>query len=175
MDFGAMDRVLTPSPTASSFQSYDSDTEEITIVVAQEASAQSWKPRIEEPEPVWEILAKKPSSPTAITKTSALSSHPSSAPLEPPSRAVKLTRSQTLLSPGPRSADVKLHGSSSQATVGIARSVSVSRATRTELKRPTLARTATDNAERLVDKKPLTPTLVELKNRKSQRVQLVEA
>jgi len=31
------------------------------------------------------------------------------------------------------------------------------------------------HAEKLVERKPLTPTLVELKNRKSQRVQIEDA
>jgi hypothetical protein len=65
------------------------------------------------------------------------------------------------------------------ATVGIARSVSVSKATRPR----TLVRTQTDLGRNLQtsperrfgEGMALTPTLVEIGNRKSQRVQLVDA
>jgi hypothetical protein len=45
---------------------------------------------------------------------------------------------------------------------------------------PTLVRRMTEKSlspasGRFIDQKPLTPTLVELRNRKSQRVQLVDA
>lgn len=74
----------------------------------------------------------------------------------------------------------KVVGSGAQtATVGIARSVSVSKATRPR----TLVRTQTDLGRHLQtsperrfgEGMALTPTLVEIGNRKSQRVQLVDA
>ena len=58
--------------------------------------------------------------------------------------------------------------------VGVARSVSVSRAHSPR----TLVRTATDlssPSERFVEKATLTPTMVEVRNRKSQRVTLEDA
>lgn len=55
------------------------------------------------------------------------------------------------------------------AQISIARTVSVSRP------RDKLVRPGVLEAERMVDRKPLTPTVVELQNRKSQRVQLVTA
>ncbi|KAL1594109.1 hypothetical protein SLS59_008943 [Nothophoma quercina] len=130
-----------------------------------------------------------------VTAASALSSHPS-APLEVSSPLQNL---QMLLSP-PLSAEslerpagekpvirrtnsqrkAKVIGSGAQtATVGIARSVSVSKATRPR----TLVRTQTDLGRHLQtsperrfgEGMALTPTLVEIGNRKSQRVQLVDA
>ncbi len=73
----------------------------------------------------------------------------------------------------------KVVGGSAQATtVGIARSVSVSKATRPR----TLVRTQTDLAggiqgpeKKLGENMALTPMLVEIGHRKSQRVQLVDA
>ncbi|KAF3037380.1 hypothetical protein E8E12_007555 [Didymella heteroderae] len=131
-----------------------------------------------------------------VTAASALSSHPATAPLEVSSPLQNL---QTLLSP-PLSAEpfekpatekpiirrttsqrkAKVVGGSVQtATVGIARSVSVSKASKPR----TLNRTPTDLSRRLQssperkfgERMTLTPTLVEIGNRKSQRVQLVDA
>ncbi|KAF2815403.1 uncharacterized protein BDZ99DRAFT_472680 [Mytilinidion resinicola] len=61
-------------------------------------------------------------------------------------------------------------------TVGLARQVSVSRATGPKLLKPMVVLPPV-LSEKLVDRKPLTPTLVELKNsgRKSQRVVLEDA
>ncbi|KAF2501507.1 hypothetical protein BU16DRAFT_534168 [Lophium mytilinum] len=61
-------------------------------------------------------------------------------------------------------------------TVGLARQVSVSRATGPKLLKPMVV-SPPGLSEKLVDRKPLTPTLVELKNsgRKSQRVVLEDA
>ena len=153
-------QLLTPTP--STRHSFDSDSEEVTIMVGR--PQRSWKASMEEPE--WEIVSKP-------TRASTFQSHPSSAPLE--TRADGQSKTEALEA-APRSADMALQNES-QATVGIARSVSVSRAGgRRELLKPTLVKAATtDMSERLVDHKPLTPTLVELKNRKSQRVQLVDA
>jgi hypothetical protein len=59
-----------------------------------------------------------------------------------------------------------------KAMVGVARSVSVSRANSPRA----LVRTATTpNEDRIVDRQTLTPTMVEVRNRKSQRVQLEDA
>jgi hypothetical protein len=176
--------IESPLPTPHSIattlseRSFDSEAEEITIAVA----SQPWKPRAEHLSPQWEIVTKPPGDP--VTKASALRSHPSfrqasSAPLEPPSPAVaspspspSLSRSRsqtTLLSPTPRSFNGSL------ATVGVARSVSVSRANKpASLLKPGFL--SPNTAGRFVDTtKPLTPTLVELSNRRSQRVQLVDA
>ncbi|KAF2865961.1 hypothetical protein BDV95DRAFT_632063 [Massariosphaeria phaeospora] len=164
-----------PSPCAS----YDSSSEISSIVGLAVSDAH---------EPERKIMPK----PIQITKSLALSSHPSSAPLAPPAHTDLLKHSQArllspaLLSPAPRSANLPTRTSSmkprleraasSQATVGVARSVSVSRAKRPELlSRPVLVKRATGAGERLGEQRSLTPCLVELENRRSQRVQLVNA
>lgn len=205
-------------PTPSSINSFDiSDNESVTIVVARTTPAETkvWKAHVESQEPDWEILPKPRSASASasanrstslersisrkqprVTAASALSSHPSTAPLEVSSPLQNL---QMLLSP-PLSAEpfekpaaekpvirrtnsqrkAKVVGGSAQtATVGIARSVSVSKATRPR----TLNRTPTDLSRHLQtsperrfgEGMALTPTLVEIGNRKSQRVQLVDA
>ncbi|KAF2190979.1 hypothetical protein K469DRAFT_360877 [Zopfia rhizophila CBS 207.26] len=175
-DSGMKTQLLTPTPSSS--RSFDSNSEEVTIVVARAPSP--WKPRLDEPE--WEIVSKPSQNPVSQTQPSQPSPqtqaspqiHPSSAPLE--SRVDNTTKTQ-IIEAAPRSADTAPQ-TGPKTTVGVARQISVSRAngfTRKELLKPVLVKTATDSSERLVDKKPLTPTLVELKNRKSQRVQLVDA
>ncbi|KAF2632372.1 hypothetical protein BU25DRAFT_437087 [Macroventuria anomochaeta] len=205
-----------PALTPTSIHSFDtSDNESITIVVGRTAPAatKAWKAHVESQEPEWKILPKPRSASASadrsaslerslsrkqprVTAASALSSHPSSPPLEVSSPLQNL---QMLLSP-PLSAEsferpavekpvirrtnsqrkAKVVGGSAQtATVGIARSVSVSKATRPR----TLVRTQTDLGrhlqtspeKRFGDGMALTPTLVEIGNRKSQRVQLVDA
>ncbi|KAF1351577.1 hypothetical protein EJ07DRAFT_159321 [Lizonia empirigonia] len=138
-----------------------------------------------------------------VTAASALCSHPSSAPIDVSSPLQNL---QLLLTPpepaepvsqtaaewpvikrttSQRKPKVMGNGGAQTATVGIARSVSVGKATRPR----TLMRPHTDSsksAERLEspekrlgvgmgERLALTPTLVEIGNRKSQRVQLVDA
>lgn len=205
------------SLTPTSIRSFDtSDNESITIVVGRTtpAEARAWKAHVESQEPQWDILPKLRSasanapadratsierSPSRrqprVTAASALSSHPSSSPLEVSSPLQNL---QTLLSPplsdepfeqsttdkpvirrtnSQRRAKV-VGGATQTATVGIARSVSVSKATRPR----TLMRTQTDLAKGIPNPEKkfgegvaLTPMLVEIGNRKSQRVQLVDA
>jgi hypothetical protein len=170
---------LTPRSHAStpSRRSFDSEVEEITIAVSRNTPGQTWKPRAEHLSPHWEMVTKPMGSP--VTKASALRSHPStrqpsSAPLEPASpvaRSPGLSRSKSQILPSPK--PQSLDGPST--TLGIARSVSVSRANKPAalLKSGFLS---PNSGGRFVDgSKPLTPTLVELSNRKSQRVQLVDA
>ncbi|KAF2852776.1 hypothetical protein T440DRAFT_17975 [Plenodomus tracheiphilus IPT5] len=192
---------LKPAITPTSIHSFESDTDSITIVVGQTNPFLHLDSR----EPDWEICTKPttitidaatPSNTSTTTlsrtesqrqprptKLSALSSHPSSAPLDAPS---PLHRLQNLTSP-PLSADpmnAKRTASETRsrrkdvevrsvATVGVARSVSVSKA---NSPRAMLPRSRTDTesprAERLVERQALTPTMVEVRNRKSQRVQL---
>ncbi|KAF3007435.1 hypothetical protein E8E13_003590 [Curvularia kusanoi] len=204
-----------PALTPTSIHSFDtSDNESITIVVgrAVPAEAKAWKAHVESQEPTWEILPKPRSASASATRSaslertlsrkqprvtaaSALSSHPSSAPLEMPSPLQNL---QQILSP-PLSAEpfqptatekpiikrttsqrkTRVVGPKTQtATVGLARSVSVTKATRPR----TLIRTQTDAGKssqdsetKLGDGMALMPMLVEIGNRKSQRVQLVDA
>ncbi|KAF2654490.1 hypothetical protein K491DRAFT_705189 [Lophiostoma macrostomum CBS 122681] len=176
--------------TPSSRQSFTSDSEDVPIEVSK-AAAVPWAPRVNEPE--WELV-RKPSQRTALM------SHPVSAPFEqgPSSAPLELGETSSLkaqaIDSAPRSANlaavstrpaIEEPQSPTIGTIGIARSISVSRATSprsAELLRPQLVRKLTErtlspapSSERLVDKKPLTPTLVELRNRKSQRVQLVDA
>jgi hypothetical protein len=181
------------SMTPTSATSFDSDTDSITLVVGRTASGVPTKLHLDDREPEWEICAK-PAAPTrshttpasalkradsksqpTVTKLSALSSHPSSAPLEAPS---PLQRIQQLQSP-PLSAQPQPHvqaktDSTPRAMVGVARSISVSRAGSPR----TLVRTGSElrsPGDRLVEHRALTPTMVEVKNRRSQRVQLVDA
>ncbi|KAK7192689.1 hypothetical protein DPSP01_006883 [Paraphaeosphaeria sporulosa] len=191
----------TSSPTSD--RSFDSDSEEITIVATpQNAPPKPWRPhaqiRSDEREPVWEILPRQPST---VTKASALRSHPTSAaspaPQEPMSASVATvrspvlnrTRSHTVLtSTSPRPGPEHSTTVTGTATFGIARSVSVSRATRSPgaALSPAGSEGVVSPFVRSPDglqppgkflgaSKPLTPTLVELKNRRSHRVQLVDA
>jgi hypothetical protein len=183
--------------TPTSIHSFESDTDSITIVVGRTTPGQPL--HLDDREPEWEICEKpaavKRSNTTplpdlvrkdsqrkqpAVTKLSALSSHPSSAPLEAPS---PLQRIQQLQSP-PQSArqEANTENIAPKAMVGVARSVSVSRANspRTLVRTASELRSPKDRAgsprDRLVvDRQALTPTMVEVRNRKSQRVQLVDA
>jgi hypothetical protein len=180
------------SLTPTSIRSFESDTDSITLVVGHASPGHPQKFHLDDREPEWEILSR----PSAITrsntmpvsslvrtdsqpkptKLSALSSHPSSAPLEVSS---PLQRIQRALSP-PASArraasETRTDGGDNapKAMVGVARSVSVSRANSPR----TLVGTASEMRsprDRLVDRQTLTPTMVEVRNRKSQRVQLVD-
>lgn len=149
-------KTQTLPPTPSSRHSFDSDQE--SIVIGRATSP--WESFRGEPK--WEVVSKHTTDPTShnLHKNTALSSHSDVTAIA--------EKAQT-----PRSAN-----KTPQSTVGVARSVSVSRAagmTQRAMMRPVVIRTATEPSERLVDMKPLTPTLVELQNRKSQRVQIVEA
>jgi hypothetical protein len=107
-------------------------------------------------EPTWEMV----SSPVEKTQIVNVPSQPilPTTPLRVESKSQK-TESRTRTT------------STDQAQVGIARQVSVSRAKNANIVKPKLL-----SPERLVDRKPMTPTLVELsKNRKSQRVQIEDA
>ena len=108
---------------------------------------------------------------------------PSSAPLEAPS---PLQRLQSLSTPphsasrlGEKRAEIQARRqaqteqvATAQATVGLARSVSLSRA---KSPRSVIRNSMAPNEDRIVDRLALTPTMVEVKNRKSQRVQLEDA
>jgi hypothetical protein len=183
-DSERISQALTPIPTPSTSRSFDSDSdsdsEEVTIVV-RAAPGQTWKPTVLPNEPEWEILSKPPLTNLLNLVQSPVSQDaPSSAPLESIHTNSMATIQITSPTTAPRSADLMGNKKSasqneSKATIGLARSVSVSRTNRPEFLKPTLVKRATEGAERLVDRRALTPTLVELKNRKSQRVQLVEA
>ncbi|KAJ4349862.1 uncharacterized protein N0V89_008481 [Didymosphaeria variabile] len=186
---------LSRTSSAASDRSFEySDSEEITIVATPNAPPKPWRPHVQDEEPVWEIIQRQPST---VTKASALRSHPTSAaspaPQEPTPTSAKTrspvlsrTRSHTVLaSTSPRSG-VERSGTGVQATIGVARSVSVSRTTRSPGAVLSPASEGVKTPIRSPDglappgkflggNKPLTPTLVELKNRRSQRVQLVDA
>jgi hypothetical protein len=118
-----------------------------------------------------------------VTKLSALCSHPSSAPLDAPS---PLQRLQSLTTPphsaGGKRAEIQARrreregkveeAGTAKAMVGVARSVSVSRA---NSPRAVVRTVASPNEDRFGGGLALTPTMVEVRNRKSQRVQLVNA
>ncbi|KAF1974839.1 hypothetical protein BU23DRAFT_91588 [Bimuria novae-zelandiae CBS 107.79] len=175
------------SPASTSDRSFDSTTEEITIVATPNAPPKPWRPQVHDEEPIWEIIQRQPST---VTKASALRSHPTSAtspgPQEPAPRptlalhnpSLTRTRSQTVLTTASRRQGTARLETGTQATVGVARSVSVSRATRSPDK---FLSPGPGKGEgglspgRIVEAGALTPTLVELKNRRSQRVQLVDA
>lgn len=182
----------TSSPTSE--RSFDYDDEEITIVTTpQNAPPKPWRAHIQGDEPMWEILPRQSS---LVTKASALRSHPTSAasprPTEPTPASVRSpvlyrTRSHTILtSKSPRPAPER--SATGTTTFGIARSVSVSRATRSP--GAALSPAGSEGAvspfivspdglqppgKYLGGNKPLTPTLVELKNRRSHRVLLEDA
>jgi hypothetical protein len=175
--------------TPTSIHSFESDTDSITIVVGRTTPGQPL--HLDDREPEWEICAK-PSAPKrsnttpltlarsdsqirkqpAVTKLSALSSHPSSASLEASSPLQKI---QQLSSP-PQSARHDTP-TAPKAMVGVARSVSVSRANspRTLVRTASVIRSPVTGEKLLGHGQALTPTMVEVRNRKSQRVQLVDA
>jgi hypothetical protein len=184
--------------TPTSIRSFESDTDSITLVVGRTSPGHPQKLHLDDREPEWEIISKPPvvarsnttpasslvrtNSQAKVSQLSALHSHPSSAPLDAPS---PLQRIQQSLSP-PASArqvsrdreaasETRTDGGDNapKAMVGVARSVSVSRANSPR----TLVRTATElqsPGDRFVERATLTPTMVEVKNRKSHRGQLVE-
>jgi hypothetical protein len=182
------------SLTPTSIRSFESDTDSITLVVGRASPGHPQKLHLDDREPEWEIISRpsavtrsntmpmsslvRSDSHAQVTKLSALSSHPSSAPLEVSS---PLQRIQRALSPpaSARQANSDRRAASDdgdnapKAMVGVARSVSVSRANSPR----TLVRTASElrsPRDRLVDRQTLTPTMVEVRNRRSQRVQLVD-
>jgi hypothetical protein len=159
-------------------------------------SRQSVAPREASPPPPRNPKRRESQRQPRVNVASALSSHPSGTSLRsssPPQEAnlivepsSPLENIEILLSPPTSAAriekvqQVNIQRKNSErkprvqtATVGIARSVSVSKANRPR----TLNRRGTDvgSPERLVEHSALTPTLVEIGNRKSHRVQLVEA
>lgn len=194
---------LTSSPT-SYRNSFDSARgEELTVMRAGVVANNKPVVRDDSKEPEWEILPPKPSVTGKITKQDALRSHPSirreksPSASKPPPDVIAIASPVTLLRSPSNSARVSQHvvslspaaarsattptptsAKTATATVGIARSVSVSRANSPLLK-PTSAGVAGSTSTidgRLGDHRALTPTLVELgKNRRSQRVQLVDA
>ncbi|KAL1800607.1 hypothetical protein ACET3X_000949 [Alternaria dauci] len=200
---------LQPSLTPTSIRSFESEAESITIIVAQTSPARPKpiKVHIDEREPEWEICSKPnkaerseslmpnsvPGTPLSrspsqkqprVTKLSALSSHPASAPLDAPS---PLQRLQSLSTPphsasrlGEKRAEIQARRREgrteevavAKAMVGVARSVSVSR---TNSPRAIVRTMTSPHEDRVVDRLALTPTMVEVRNRKSQRVQLEDA
>ncbi|KAH7139365.1 hypothetical protein B0J11DRAFT_516649 [Dendryphion nanum] len=202
VDLNQKSQLLSPSTLSS--KSFTSGPDEMSITKSP-ASGDPWKARQDEPE--WEVVSKPTRRPSHRELKEALSSHPTNMVMEPPPHhqpsSAPLERSMSmatnskpsspqlsLQSPVPRSADrlavspmpraqgsLKGRKQTSGLTVGIARSVSVSRASprNAEMLKPVLIRRGTDSPEKLVDRRALTPTLVELKDRRSQRVQLVDA
>lgn len=185
--------------TPTSIHSFESDTDSVTIVVGRTNVGQAQTLHLDDREPDWEICSKPASKPIAVTrantaplaslgrkgsqrqpvvtKFSALSSHaPASAPLEAPS---PLQRLQQLQSPPAFAREKRAESENRQegkarAMVGVARSVSVSRANspRAVVKSPG---EGTGEMRSFGEGKCLTPTMVDVRQRRSQRVQLVEA
>ncbi|KAF9697121.1 hypothetical protein EKO04_005107 [Ascochyta lentis] len=185
---------IVPKPTASSTSSSTSISSATSTIRSTSRDRSKRNATLER-----SLSRKQP----RVTASSALSSHPA-APLEVSSPLQNL---QMLLSPplsansneqspaqrpmiqrstSQRKPKVMGSGSAQTATVGIARSVSVSKATRprtlirtqTDLGKANASTERLDNPERrfgLGDPLALTPMLVEIGNRKSQRVQLVDA
>ncbi|EUC45915.1 hypothetical protein COCMIDRAFT_94309 [Bipolaris oryzae ATCC 44560] len=178
---------LKPALTPASMSGSESEAESVSVVAAPilHGHGQPTTLHLDDREPDWELCAPPPRaakrealvipdtsvstlvrSPShrqpKVTKMSALCSHPASAPIDVPS---PLQRLQSLSTP-PHSAIT------AKATVGLARSVSLSRAHSPR----TVVRVSTiPSEERVLDKLALTPTMVEVKNRKSHRVQLEDA
>ncbi|EMD85440.1 hypothetical protein COCC4DRAFT_153310 [Bipolaris maydis ATCC 48331] len=178
---------LKPASTPTSVFGSESEAESVSVVAAPilHGHGQTTTLHLDDREPDWELCAPPPRaakrealvipdtpvstlvrSPShrqpKVTKMSALCSHPASAPIDVPS---PLQRLHSLSTP-PHSAII------AKATVGLARSVSLSRAHSPR----TVVRVSTiPSEERVLDKLALTPTMVEVKNRKSHRVQLEDA
>lgn len=134
--------------TPSTMRSFDEG--ETTPGVAHDAKP--LKPRVNEPS--WEMVTKPTTAEPGVA-----------APVEaskPSQTSSAKTKSNREKSPD---------GGSQVAQVSVARQISVSRARNPLLVRPVVS----NRDERFVERKPLTPTLVELKNRKSQTVQIVDA
>ncbi|KAF2204991.1 hypothetical protein GQ43DRAFT_363429 [Delitschia confertaspora ATCC 74209] len=148
-------------PTLSSRHSFESGSDGVTILVAKAPSP--FQRRMKEPE--WEIISKPLVRSVSQNQTAVV-------PLNV--RADIKTRSQN--DQTPKSADLTPQ-KDNQSTVGVARTVSVSRAaglTRRQMLKPMNPK-ALGTSEKLVERRAMTPTLVELENRKSQRVQIVDA
>ncbi|OAL00767.1 hypothetical protein IQ06DRAFT_222012 [Phaeosphaeriaceae sp. SRC1lsM3a] len=177
--------------TPNSIRSFESDTDSVTIVVGSTAPGQPQTLHFDDREPDWEIcskpapvarsntmpitsLVRKDSQPK-VTKLSALCSHPSSAPLEAPSPLQRIQQLQTPPQSAKHANSPRKEGEDGapKAMVGVARSVSVSRANspRTIVRSPSVR----SPQDRMMNTQALTPTMVEVRNRKSQRVQLVDA
>ena len=184
--------VKSPIPTRVDSLDAFKESATKTLSVAQHGTAPSavtpTPPTVKAPQHLARTASQRQPH---VTKLSALSSHPSSAPLDTTS---PLQRLQSLSSPSRSARETRVKGNQSSGTgtanethtqkepaakpvVGIARSVSVSRANSPR----SLVRTATDagatrspQSERLMVKRALTPTMVEVRNRHSQRVQLVD-
>lgn len=182
--------------TPDSICSFESDADSVTIVVGNAAPGQPL--HLDDREPEWEICSKpaavtrsntmpitslvRSDSQPKVTKMSALCSHPSSAPLEAPSPLQRIQQLQTPPQSAKNVSSPLKEGTEGvpKTMVGVARSVSVSRANSPR----TLVRTGSQMRspqmrspqDRLIDsQQALTPTMVEVRNRKSQRVQLVDA
>ncbi|KAF1842561.1 uncharacterized protein K460DRAFT_370533 [Cucurbitaria berberidis CBS 394.84] len=195
---------LQPVFTPTSVESFESDAESITILVGHSQS-QPLKFHLDEREPEWEMYPKpkplaiskrdntasgatplliKAASTTnlartasqrqpKVTKMSALSSHPSESSSPPPgaSRADVVRRNEKRTE-----SETRGDGATApKAMVGVARSISVSRANSPRALVQTTLDVASPNTERLVARQVLTPTMVDVKNRRSHRVQLVDA
>jgi hypothetical protein len=209
--------------TPSSQHSFELDDEKLYIEVPQkkETPFRPALPQLNSPD--WEMLPKRTPSKASALRSHPATTSPSSAPLEPPVtiataspitllRSPSSARSVMHLSPNSRPGVVvsPVDRAGRSATVGVARSVSVTRARSPLLKpesaglttTPTIsgvgvarsvsvsranspllkpvsagltATSAMSSDGRFGDHRALTPTLVELKDRRSQRVQLVEA
>lgn len=182
--------------TPSSTQSFDSESDSVTFEV--ETTAPLRKVHLDDGEPEWEICTKRSAIKSSVssapamarqdsqtlprvTKFCALSSNPASAPLDAPSPLQRISSMRSPPLSAGRASDRRRVTESSgagneitgSAMVGVARSISVSKANSPRA----LVRTNTDlsSPERLVEKATLTPTMVEVRNRRSQRVQLVDA
>jgi hypothetical protein len=185
--------------TPSSAGSFESDTDSITLVVGRASPSHPRKLHLDDREPEWEIVSKPPlvarsnttpapslvrtNSQAKVNQLSALYSHPTSAPLDASSPLQRIQRSlsppasaRQASSDGQAASETRTDGGDNapKAMVGVARSVSVSRANSPR----TLVRTATAElrspGDRYVERATLTPTMVEVKNRKSHRGQLVD-
>jgi hypothetical protein len=176
------------TPTRHSFESNMPETP----MSSGQAVGTPWQTDVDEP--AWEVVSR-PLQRTALSSHPATAPGPSSAPsktIKPytdeklvPRSADRLTTSTTT-TPSPLNSKPQSPRSAitqPTTTIGIARSVSVSRANprSADLLKPSLVRRGTERsasrspaAETFVNRKPLTPTLVELGNRRSQRVQLVD-
>ena len=178
-------KTLMLPPTPSSFTSFASSVEEIEIGV------QAWESKAGEPK--WEIVSKSTTNLVSQSHSASPNSDHDSDHQNLKVAPLNIRASDKKSNAGTGAAPVtattsERSQSRTQETVGIARSVSVSRAqgiVRADVvaRSPVmgLSRSVTSplmmqvGGERFGERKPLTPTFVEIRNRRSQRVQILEA
>lgn len=155
--------LFTQTPTTATSSRFSFASAESPGAEAEAHITGSWKPRVREP--MWEMVSTP--SPAAASSAYSDSYAPSSSSSH--NRSPSQTTAATVLSDDGAPEPPAAQGGQVQ----VARQMSVTRAKSTKkFLEPRRMVLNTRSNERLVDRKPLTPTLVELKDRRSQAVQI---